>query len=225
MIGRLKANLANYIQRSFSSLPEYLLKSHGVIHIGANDGREAHTYSKAKLDVVWVEAIPQVYARLAANIAPYPRQVGYNYLLLDSDGERRVFHVADNNGASSSLFKFADHEKIWPHVKFCEDIELTGYTLPTMVEREGVDLSKYDCLVLDTQGAELVILKGAQPCLGGFRYILAEAADFESYAGGATLSEIVDFLDSQGFDLVEKFLFAEKPGVGSYFDALFKQRQ
>ena len=44
-------------------------------------------------------------------------------------------------------------------------------------------MSKYDALVLDTQGSELLVLKGAAGLLPNIKYVQAEVADFESYSG------------------------------------------
>jgi hypothetical protein len=79
----------------------------------------------------------------------------------------------------------------------------------------------YDVLVLDTQGAELLVLKGATSLLPHIRYVRAEAADFEAYAGCCTLAELDDFLREYGFRRIAKGRFAQKKGVGSYYEVLY----
>jgi hypothetical protein len=53
--------------------------------------------------------------------------------------------------------------------------------------------------VLDTQGSELLILKGAEHTLGFIDVITTEVADFESYKDCARLEQIAGFLSSHGF--------------------------
>jgi hypothetical protein len=98
-------------------------------------------------------------------------------------------------------------------------------TLPSALSAAGVDLSKYDALILDTQGSELMALEGAKPILDGFRYIQVEAADFESYRGGALVREIANFLHAHDFFLKHKQLFARHRGGGGYYELLFKTRK
>ncbi len=72
------------------------------------------------------------------------------------------------------------HKDIWPHVHYTAAIPLTGTTLTALLEREKIDLSNYQALILDTQGSELLVLKGAVAILKNFKYIKTEVADFES---------------------------------------------
>lgn len=222
MINFLRVLRNNYKKR-YGRLPVYLRGARGVIHVGANDGRERAYYDRARLPVLWVEALPDVFEKLRENLRDYPRQTALNYLLLDEDGQTVAFNVASNNAESSSIFELADHVEIWPEVGFVGKVELTGHTFATMVEREQVDLGRYDSLILDVQGAELLVLKGAERHLAGFRYILAEAADFNCYEGATTLAELETYLAPRGFRLIKTYEFARKEGVGRCCDALFKR--
>ena len=49
-----------------------LRKARGVVHLGANSGQERFIYARRGLDVVWVEAIPEVFAELQRNIGCLP---------------------------------------------------------------------------------------------------------------------------------------------------------
>lgn len=87
------------------------------------------------LEVLWVEPIPEVFARLAHNIKPHPRQKALMALVTDEDGREYDFHVSSNHGASSSIFELARHRELWPHVDFSSTIRLTSVTLPTLLAR------------------------------------------------------------------------------------------
>ena len=59
----------------------------------------------------------------------------------------------------------------------------------TEAAREGVDITRYDALVMDTQGSELPVLKGAQSLLPGFarprcRFSRRTKAARRSHRGG-----------------------------------------
>ena len=212
------------VSRMFREDPDRFLHScHGVIHVGANIGQEAHTYHKLNLPVNWIEPIPEVFDQLLVNIDDYPNQIALNELITDADNEEVTLHVANNRGASSSILELNEHKDIWPSVEFVKDISCLSKTLPTALRAANVNVGTYDALVMDTQGSELLVLQGALELLPQFRYIRTEAADFESYKNCATVSSIDAFLAGLGFRLVRKNAFARRKAGGSYFDVLFER--
>lgn len=204
---------------------DWLRKSRGVIHIGANEGQERGQYAALGLNVLWIEPIPDVYEKLCENISEYPQQRAIKALVTDQENKRAVLNISSNAGASSSIFDFALHKDIWPNVTYVDRLEVTSVTLPTLITEERINLSSYDGLVLDTQGSEMMILRGAQSTLHKFKYIQVEAADFESYKGAATTAQIVSFLKGNDFRLVRKHKFAEHKTEGAYYDLLFVQER
>jgi len=202
----------------------FLRRVRGVIHVGANSGPERDDYAALGLEVLWVEPIPEVFERLVENIRPFPRQRALMALVTDVDGRDYDFHVSSNRGASSSIFPLARHRELWPHVDYASTLRITGTTLPTLLAREGIDPGRYQALVLDTQGSELLVLRGAAPILRGFQYVKAEVADFESYAGCCLLPEMLSFMDEQGFRPICRTRFAGRADVGNYYDVVFRRR-
>ncbi|MEI7932688.1 MAG: FkbM family methyltransferase [Alphaproteobacteria bacterium] len=218
-------NTLRPLKRALTRNPDaFLKKALGVVHIGANEGQEREAYDLLGLNVIWVEPIPEVFENLAANIRPFGRQRAFQYLLADTDGQSYNFNVASNGGASSSMLEFASHKDIWPDVHYTRTINIVGSTFETMVACEGIDLSDYDALVLDTQGSELLVLKGCGDLLHKFKYIKAEAADFEAYAGACMASDISDYLSGFGFPEVSRAKFAMRGSTGSYFDILYRRQ-
>jgi len=212
------------IRRRIGPGPDsYLRSCKGVIHVGANSGQERDLYESYRLSVVWIEPIPEVYAQLLDHVSGFDRQTAINHLVTDRDDKHCVLHVANNNGASSSILDLHHHRDIWPEVEYTRDIRLKTITLPTAMKQYAINPGAYDALVLDTQGSELLVLKGAASLLSGIRYIKTEAADFESYKGCATVADLVGYLSPFGFRLVRRDKFAQRTAGGSYFDLLFKQ--
>jgi FkbM family methyltransferase len=199
----------------------FLKKSRGVIHVGANDGEERYLYAEHGLKVVWIEPIPDVFQRLVENIRDLPDQRAINALITNEDGATRTLHISNNSGQSSSILDLHLHKDIRPEVRFTHDITLRSSRLPTALA--DIDLSQYDAMVLDTQGSELLILQSAATILAGFNYIQVEAANFEAYRNCATVDTLNTFLRSHGFQLLHKRLQASRGTVGEYFDLLFKR--
>jgi FkbM family methyltransferase len=203
----------------------FLKQVTGVVHVGANTGQEREHYASLGLKVLWVEPIPTVFEVLQANISALPNQRACRYLLAAEHGAEYTFHISNNEGQSSSIFDLAKHREIWPDIQFSHDIQIAATTLDRMLEAEQIDLADYQALVLDTQGSELLVLQGAIPVLGRFRYVKAEVADFESYAGCCQLSGLLQFMRQQGFALARKAPFATtKDGAGTYYDVLFERK-
>src|SRR5271170_285163 len=160
-----KSQLRKFIvasQRQLSPSSDRFLKACSrVIHVGANVGQERGIYDKYGLSVVWVEPIPAIYAELIRNIQPYPKQTAVQAILTDKVGDRVNFNIASNSGESSSIFDLALHTDIWPEVNYVAKIELQTNTLDHLIIERGLD-GPVDALILDTQGSELLVLKGAE---------------------------------------------------------------
>ena len=211
------------LRRIFFPLDSFLKRVPGVIHVGANTGQERHHYASFGLNVLWIEPIPAVFEELRSNISGFPNQCAYCYLLAAENGTEYTFHVANNGGASSSIFDFAEHRKVWPDVFYTHDLHITATTLVRLIDIEKINLRSYGALVLDTQGSELLVLKGAIPVLGRFHFVKTEVADFDSYAGCCQLAELTDFMSQYGFVISRKEPFAAQDGLGTYYDVVYKR--
>lgn len=216
--------LLRKLRRLFAPDPNRFLRSvRGVVHVGANVGQERDLYRRHGLEVLWVEPIPDVCAELRRNIEGYPRQRALENLVTDRDDVEYEFHVANNRGESSSILELKEHKTVWPKVAFTTTIKLRSLTLPSLLARERIDAAAYDALVMDTQGSELLVLRGAEPLLAGFKFIKTEVPDFEAYAGCAQLDDIGGYLAAQGFKELSRNRFATHPGGGSYYDVVFER--
>jgi FkbM family methyltransferase len=202
---------------------DFLSRCKGVIHVGANAGQERDVYARYELPVVWIEALPAVFEELKVNIAPYPNQIAVCALLTACDNETHIFRVANNGGQSSSILDLKYHRDIWPDVHFVDKLAMQSVTLLTALSSRNIDVSRYDALIMDTQGSELLILQGAGDLLDQFDFIKTEAADFESYTNCATVESLCDFAAAKGFRLVRRDKFASHPRLGGYYDLLFER--
>jgi FkbM family methyltransferase len=202
----------------------FLRHTKGVIHVGANEGQERDIYARHSLNVLWIEPLPDVFRKLKENLSGTPRQAAENYLITDCDDKEYVFHVASNRGASSSIFEFGDHPEIWPDVHYVDQVKMKSITLDSLMFKIRDDSALYDALVLDTQGSELLVLKGARRLLQQIKLIRAEAADFELYIGGARGSDLDFYLAQFGFRPIRIDKFAESSTAGKCFDVLYRRK-
>lgn len=113
---------------------------------------------------------------------------------------------------------------IWPDVNYKETILLKSTTLASLFDRERIDPSNYQALIMDTQGSELLVLQGSIPLLHNFEYIKTEVPDFESYADCCQLSDINAFMNQHGYIEFSRNKFASWPQGGSYFDIIYKRQ-
>ena len=144
---------------------------------GPARGQERELYAKYKLKVLWIEPLPHVFEKLCENIKGFPGQIAVNHLITDKDdAEYLFFHIA-NNEQSSSILEFARHKEIWPDVHYVAQTTLKSVTLDSLLGKIGAASSSYQAIVMDTQGSELLVLKGATRSLGQFKFIRTEAAD------------------------------------------------
>jgi FkbM family methyltransferase len=216
-------SVARRIRQVFTTNADFFLNHvNGVIHVGGNLGQERDAYARRGLSVVWVEPNPEVFERLQRLIADFPGQRALSYLVTDKDDRIYPFHIANNEGQSSSILEMAAHKDVWPEISYAKTIELRGVTLESLLKRENLRPDDYDALVLDTQGSEMLVLRGAQELLKGFKFIKAEVADFESYKGCCRLSEMDAFLAQHGFHRVVAKKFWVKKGVGTYYEVVYR---
>lgn len=199
----------------------FLKQCNRIVHVGANTGQEREVYSRYGLDVLWIEPIPEVYDLLVQNISTFSKQDAVRALVTDRDGELRRLHIANNQGASSSILDLALHKDVWPDISYVGNIEMKTSRLDTLLEKSA--FGRVDALVMDTQGSENLVLVGAPRILAEARFVKTECADFEAYAGCAMLEGVTEQLAPLGFRAVRKDRFATHPNGGSYFDVLFRK--
>ena len=195
----------------------------GVVHVGANTGQERALYNNYGLRVIWIEPVPETFHHLRENIRSFEKQFAVLALVTDVDGKSYKFNIANNNGASSSIFDFKQHVDVWPDVKFTTNIMLESITLTSLIEREKINLNEYQALVLDTQGSELLVLQGSRFILEYFEYIKTEVPDFDSYEGCCQLKDIESFMSKNGYEEIARHRFASRPQGGSYFDIVYRR--
>jgi|SRR5687767_3839057 len=202
----------------FSKLCErHNISPKGVLHVGASEGQEAEAYYQSGVErTMWIEAIPDIFNRLELNIKKYPEATAINACVTDEDFKTVEFNVSSNDGQSSSLLELGTHKIAHPSVHYTHKIEVVTRRIDTLLK--GYDLTGFDFLTIDLQGAELLALKGMGILIDGFKYAYIEVNREELYKGCAMVWEIDEYL--KDFERVET-KFTDK-GWG---DALYIKKE
>ena len=188
----------------------------GILHIGASTGQEREIYAELNIpEVLWIEAIPNVFEQLKENLSPYVNQIAIKACLGDVDGEEVTFHVSNNEAQSSSYLELGVHKSLHPEVHYIEDIPMETIRLDSLFLFLERDIKHINFINIDVQGAELKVLKGAGKILNQIDYIYVEVNAAETYVGCPLISDLDEFLSD--FDRVET---SELVG-GIWGDALY----
>lgn len=157
----------------------------------------AHRFQEKKLlfdifphleRVVLFEPLPELFVHLQKQEQGDSRVTVLPYAISERDGEA-TFHVASNDGASSSILPFGRLKDLFPHVQTVRQIQVQTRTLATVIGEH--QLPPPDLLFLDVQGAEYQILATlSQELLHRVRMIYTEASTIEVYAGSKPLTEL-----------------------------------
>ena len=185
---------------------KYQIKSKGVLHIGAHFGQEAKVYqSQGIARAIWIEALPFAYHYLVANVTRIPGLAStcIHACISDVDGKEVVFHVASNEGQSSSFLEFGTHTMEHPTVKFVRDLKMKTRRVDTLLRDRRIEVGPDWFLNIDLQGAELLALKGMGDLLWRFNYAYIEVNVKELYRGCPHVEEIDEYLYNFGFTGVE----------------------
>lgn len=220
-----KRNINKNLETPNIEIVNYLQKSVGVLHLGAHRGSERFVYDWFGKRVVWIEANPSIYVNLKQNLSEFKFQNCYLALLHSHSKENLKFYLSSNDNASSSIFdfttKFKNKEIFFQNkkrdIKMTDFIKLETITLDDLVSKHNIDLNQYSHWVIDVQGSELELFKGAVNSLKLCKSIVVEVSLEEFYENGAKFNDVKKFLFEQNFKLLltpnrnhEDVLFVKK---------------
>ena len=202
---------------------EYLINKNiqNVVHIGADRGGELPQYKNlGAKKVVWVEANPEVYGELLENLEimniSEVQSIPFNQLISDTDDVPTDFniyygwdagHLVGNKGMSSML---KASKSWWGSECYKGTLQLNALTLDTFLERNGLGFD-FDLLNVDTQGAEMMVARGASKVLENVKFINCEVTFFNpQYQNNPRFDEVNEYFESFGFEHIHTELCDEK---------------
>lgn len=177
----------------------FRIPQHGVIHIGARFAEELPIYTHYNVkDILWIEADPVAEKKLLEKTATHPGSMVAMFAATDQNGVIDL-HVT-NNGDSSSILKLKNHLFMTQNVVESGVVSVPQRRLDDYLnENQNLKDNKYNTLVMDIQGAELVALKGAIQTLQHIDAIISEINYDELYEGAASVTDLDAFLLKHGF--------------------------
>jgi FkbM family methyltransferase len=184
-----------------------LPRPRGVLQVGASYGQEMQWFVENGIQAgVFIEPLPEPFAALSKTCMQLPNFVAVNALCAEETGQRVSFHVASNGGMSSSMLKPKNHLQEFDFVRFDQTVELVSNRLDHVIHflhqhGHGATCQALDLLYMDTQGAELKVLRGAGRVLDGINVVLTEVTRNQMYDGAPALNELMAFLEPLGFTL------------------------
>ncbi|WP_036262303.1 FkbM family methyltransferase [Methylocapsa aurea] len=197
-------------------LKSFGLSPDGIIHVGANYGQEFEAYQNSGAEtVVYVEPISSVFDALKGKVERARGHYAVKAVCSERAGDKVRFNVASNSGASSSILELGNHAKIHPEIVYVKHEEMTTTTVDKIVS-EQFNNKLFNLLVIDVQGAELLVLKGAIETLHKVDGVYVEISEAPLYDGGCTWPELEAFLSSFDFRLKHMWI-----GRNTYGDAFF----
>lgn len=211
------------------------MRGKNVLHVGADRGNEVVEYSKLGVNhVVWIEAnselIPELIEMLARHESNglYTQMRNIHHELIgEFDDEVKDFHIyygpdaqyMSGNKGMSSMLKAKDDW--WGSKGHQKTVQLKTVSLDTFCMRNNYAFDHFDLLNLDTQGTELMILRGARSLLKHLRYINVEVTlDPYQYEDNPLASEIYKYLLEYDFHEIGLNLVDNN----RWGDALFERR-
>jgi FkbM family methyltransferase len=170
----------------------------GVIQVGAHKGGELDYIESMTNNILLFEPQKNAFDELKTKIKS--STIAENFALGSDNQENcTMYKEFSNDSQSSSLLKPALHLKQYPRIQFTETETVNIKTLDSYLEKSNIP---YNILMIDVQGFELNVLRGAKNTLNHIDYILCEVNREELYENCAKVEEIDEYLLDFGFDRI-----------------------
>lgn len=206
---------------SFPEIVEkYKLKIKGIIQVGAHWAEEHNVYMQLGVNnIVYVEPCQDAFDKMVVNVGSktsgnfdefrfkgvYGKRIGDVIMFKTACGEveedAEMFVSHNNQGQSNSLLKPLLHLDQHKEVVFTD----TEKVAVTPLDKLSFKKEHYNVLVMDTQGFEGEVLKGATETLKYIDCIYTECNRGQTYEGNMEIEEMDSFLKNHNFVRVETY--------------------
>ena len=186
---------------SLAQMLEAGLPVESILHVGANEGQERFDYQQAGASpCFYVEPVDAAFARLERNLADMRGHHAVKAVCSDREGQDILFHVASNGGQSSSFLDLGMHAALHPSISYTTAQPMTTTTVDRLIATYSPGRVP-NLWVIDAQGADLHVLRGAASSLPDVDGVFVEVAERPLYAGGATREGITRYLEQFGLSM------------------------
>lgn len=203
-----------------------LLKNENVkviFDVGASDGRTSVLYHEMfpQATIYTFEPNPKSFQNLLKTCEDKPYIVPLNFAISDNIG-KVSFTITALDDASSLLEPNETGSGFDRYHTEKEKIEVNTTTIDEICTKYGI--TNIDILKLDTQGAEVMALKGAKNILNNkaIKLIYSECQFIKLYKNAALFFEINAFLETRNYNLFNLYNFNyNQKGQLSWGDCIF----
>jgi FkbM family methyltransferase len=196
-----------------------------VVDVGAYDGAVTSEYLDLFPEAVCyaLEPHPPSFRALTDRLGTHPR-ARLHRLALGDVSSRATLHAFPTAATNSLLVPVSDVATVVGpgHMDSFEPVEVDVTTLDVFAEQEGI--ARIDVLKLDVQGAEVLVLQGADRLLRAraIDLVVTEVDFVQVYRGQAFYHDVAATLESVGYRLYDFYNFHYGPGGQlQWGDAIF----
>jgi FkbM family methyltransferase len=184
----------------------------GILDIGAHKGMFA-----GNLHGAWPDAKALLFEANPA-MEPALKKLGlpYRICLLGRENKMTDFFVDPQNPESTGNSIFIEQTE---HFKDATTAKLPMHRLDDVID----DVSAYDFMKLDVQGAELEVLEGAPNTLKHLRFVFAEVTLRQYNKGAPLFYEVHHYMHEKGFQMVDLCELTVIDGALFQFNVLFER--
>lgn len=190
-----------------------------VFDIGACEGEESIKYSRLfpNASIYSFEPLPENISLIRNNFRKYEvKNARYYNKAVSSKNGVTDFYVSsgqpenaaksdwDYGNKSSSLLPPDKHLEVASFIKFQTRIKVETITLKSFCTENNIP--SIDFLHMDVQGAELMILEGAQDLISAIKVIWLEVSKIEFYKQQPLVEDIQKFMRANNFFLLKDAL-------------------
>ena len=198
---------------NFENLINNLLKGKKItaLDVGAQGGFNSDNFFSSKYNVFFEKILVEPIKSEAGKIKQEKFLINKG---LWSNKQKKILYLLENRLGSSSMYEpneeFFDlhniRKKDYKNFEVTQKVEIECDTISNQLEK--LHIKNLDYLKIDTQGAELEILKG----LGQFRplFVKVEAHFFSMYKNVPSWHELINFL----YDL--NYILIDWKGIGNH---------
>jgi FkbM family methyltransferase len=209
-------------------LNKFHIKPLGVIHLGAHKGEELKLYKKLNIkNILLYEANKKLinYLKIKSLIFNFLFNMNIkiiNKVIYDKKNISKL--NVTSNSQSSSILDLGIHQELYPNIVKKEEVLVEGNTLDDEFSN-FYNISNYNFLNIDIQGAELLALLGAQTILNKLDIIYTEINYDYVYKNCALVSDIDNLLKKYNFVRYYTRDVKNKKNIPVWGDAIYLNKK